>query len=183
MSVSLSELYKRFFKLGTLLLGGGYVILPLLQCEISSHYEEISDEDICEYYALSQSLPGLIAINTAVFVGYKLARLKGAIIAITGIVTPAFLAIVLIANLIGQILHLPLIMSVFAGVGIGVLALIFQAIREMWTKTIKDSFSFLVFLLAFLALTVFKISPIYIVIIGIVFGILIGFINAKRGVK
>ena len=172
------HIYKRFFKIGTLLLGGGYVILPLLQSEISAKFTQIS-----EYYAISQSLPGIIAINTAVLVGYKLAKTKGAIASITGIVTPAFLAIILLANLIAQIIHYPLIQSTFMGIGIGVLALLFQATREIWNKCILDKTSFCIFLFAFIALFALKISPVNIVITGVILGIIRGFINSKKEAK
>ncbi len=178
---SLINIYKRFFKIGTLLIGGGYVILPLLQSEISAKFIDITDDDICEYYAISQSLPGLIAINTGVFVGYKLAGTKGAIAAITGIVTPAFLAIILLANLIAQVVNLPLIQSIFAGVGIGVLALLFQAIREMWSKCVTNKGTFIIFILSFIALFGLKIQPAYIVISGIAGGLILGLIKSKRG--
>ncbi len=148
--------------------------MPLLQSEIAAKYNDITDDDICEYYAISQSLPGLIAINTAVFVGYKLSKTKGAIAAITGIVTPAFLAIVLLANLLAQIVDLPLTKNVFAGISIGVLALLFQAVREMWSKSIIDKGAYIIFLMAFIALIGLKISPIFIVISGIALGTLIG---------
>lgn len=177
------HIYKRFFKIGTLLLGGGYVILPLLQSEIGAKFNQISDDDICEYYAISQSLPGIIAINTAVLVGYKLAKTKGAIASITGIVTPAFLAIILLANLIAQIIHYPLIQATFIGIGIGVLALLFQATREIWNKCILDKTSFVIFLFAFIALFVLKISPVHIVITGVILGIIRGFINSKKEAK
>jgi len=177
------HIYKRFFKIGTLLLGGGYVILPLLQSEISAKFDNISDEDVCEYYAISQSLPGLIAINTSVFVGYKLAKTKGALAAITGIVTPAFLAIILFANLLSQIVDIPLVQCIFIGIGIGVLALLFQAVKEMWSKSIVDKFSFVIFLSAFCALWVLEISPIYIVILGIMFGLLRAFLLKQKEAK
>lgn len=177
------DIYKRFFKIGTLLLGGGYVILPLLQTEISAKFDKITDDDICEYYAISQSLPGIIAINTSVLVGYKLAGTKGAIASITGIVSPAFLAIILLANLISQIIHYPLIQSTFLGVGIGVLALLFQATKEIWNKCILDKTSFLIFLCAFVALFALKISPVHIVLTGVGLGLIKGFINSKKEAK
>lgn len=182
-TINLKDIFIKFFRIGTLLLGGGYVILPLLQSEISAKYEEISDDDVCEYYAIAQSLPGVIAVNVAVFVGYKLARTKGAIAAILGMVTPAFLAIILLANLLIKILHISFVNGVLFGVGLGVLALLFQAVVEMWQKSIKDSFSFLIFLCAFIALTLFKIFPIYIVLLGLLGGLLLGFVRHKRGEK
>ena len=183
ITISLKDIYIRFFRIGTLLLGGGYVILPLLQSEIAEKYACITDDDVCEYYAISQSLPGVIAVNTAVFVGYKLARTKGALAAITGMVTPAFLSIILLANLLTQIVHVPFVQNIFLGVGIGVLALLFQAVNEMWKKSIVDKGAFLIFLAAFTSLIVFKVFPIYIVISGIVLGVILGFIRSRRGVE
>lgn len=179
-NVSLKDIYIRFFRIGTLLLGGGYVILPLLQSEIAEKYDCITDDDVCEYYALSQSLPGVIAVNTAVFVGYRLARTKGALAAITGMVTPAFLCIILLANLLTQIVHVPFVQSLFAGVGIGVLALLFQAVGEMWKKSIVDKGAFLIFLASFTALIGFKVFPIYIVITGILLGVVLGWLRGKK---
>ncbi len=179
-TVSLKDIYIRFFRIGTLLLGGGYVILPLLQSEIASKYDEITDDEVCEYYAISQSLPGVIAVNTAVFVGYKLARTKGAIAAITGMITPAFLTIILLANLLSQIVDLSFVKSIFAGIAIGVLALLFQAVKEMWAKSIVDKGAFLIFLSSFTALIVFKVFPIYIVISGILLGIALGWLRGRR---
>ena len=71
MEKTLYQIFKTFFKVGTLLLGGGYVILPLLQSELVDKKQWIDDDELCEYYALGQSVPGIIAANTAIFVGYK----------------------------------------------------------------------------------------------------------------
>ena len=89
MEKTLYQIFKTFFKVGTLLLGGGYVILPLLQSELVEKKNWINDDELCEYYALSQSIPGLIAANLSIFVGYKLRKTAGAIAAITGIILPA----------------------------------------------------------------------------------------------
>src|SRR5699024_7914532 len=85
------NIYKTFFKVGTLLLGGGYVILPLLQSELDDKKGWSNHDELCEYYALGQSLPGIIAANMSMFVGYKLLGQKGAVAAVTGIITPAFI--------------------------------------------------------------------------------------------
>lgn len=180
---NLYSIFKRFFKIGTLLLGGGYVILPLLKAEIAEKFEEITDDDIYEYFALAQCMPGVIAVNIAGLTGYKLSGLKGAICAVTALILPAFWAIILLANIILNIAHLPAVESIFTGVGIGVLALIFQAINEMREKSVTDKFSLIVFLCSFIALMGFKISPVYVVILGIIAGIFIGLYKVKAGEK
>ena len=90
MQKSFWHIYKTFFKIGALLLGGGYVILPLLQSELSEKKDWVTPDEIIEYYALSQSLPGIIAINISIFAGYGMLGLRGAIAAILGVVTPSF---------------------------------------------------------------------------------------------
>ena len=129
MEKTLYQIFKTFFKVGTLLLGGGYVILPLLQSELVEKKNWIDDDELCEYYALGQSVPGIIAANTAIFVGYKLKRTAGALAATIGITMPAFLAIIIIAKLIEEIIRLKFIQSIFWGVGIGVVLLVFLAIK------------------------------------------------------
>ena len=101
MEKSLYQIFKTFFKVGTLLLGGGYVILPLLQSELVDKKHWIDDDTLCEYYALSQSVPGIIAANTAMFTGYKLRGTAGAFTATIGLVLPAFVSIIIIARILG----------------------------------------------------------------------------------
>lgn len=134
-------IFKTFFRVGTLLLGGGYVILPLLTHELVDKKQWMSSDELCEYYALSSSLPGVIAVNTAIFTGNKLLGLKGAIFAVTGMILPAFLTIVLLASLLAQIVNKPFVQHIFWGVGIGVITLLFFAVKEMWKKSVNDYFS------------------------------------------
>ena len=115
MEKSFYSIFKTFFKVGTLLLGGGYVILPLLTSELVDKKKWITSDELCEYYALGASLPGIIAANTAIFTGRKLLGTKGAIAAIAGIITPAFLAIVLLASILSEIVENPTVQHIFLG--------------------------------------------------------------------
>lgn len=172
MNKTLYGIFKTFFKVGTLLLGGGYVILPLLQSELVDKKQWIDTNDLCEYYALSQSIPGVIAINTAIFVGYRLRGQLGALVAIFGIVMPAFLAIVLLASMLQEIVNVSFIRSIFYGIGIGVIMLLILAVQEMWGKCVVDKFTCYVFLGAFILSACFKLSPTYIIILAVIIGIL-----------
>lgn len=154
-----------------MLLGGGYVILPLLQSELVDKKKWIDSDELCEYYALGQSVPGIIAANMSIFTGYKLNGQIGALAAVLGIVSPAFLAIVLLATMLEQIVHLGFIQSIFWGVGIGVIMLLFLATKEMWDKSVVDKFTCGVFLTAFIMSACFKISPAIIIIFAICSGI------------
>lgn len=171
MDKTLYAIFKTFFKVGTMLLGGGYVILPLLQTELVSKKGWLNNKDLCEYYAIAQSIPGIIAANTSLFVGYKLRGQLGALAALCGIVLPAFVAIIIIASILQEIMHLPFIQSIFYGIGIGVIMLILLAIMEMWNHSIVDKFSCGIFIGAFILSACFKVNPAIIIIASVIFGI------------
>ncbi len=173
MEISFWNIYKTFFKVGTLLLGGGYVILPLLQSELIEKRNWIDNDELCEFYALSQSIPGLIAANVSIFVGYKLKRIYGALAAISGMVTPAFLCIVLLARILEEIINYKFIQGIFWGVGIGVLLLIYLAVKEIWHKSVIDKFTFSIFFIVFILSACFKVSPAILIILSIIAGIIL----------
>lgn len=172
MDKSFYTIFKTFFKVGTMLLGGGYVILPLLQSELVEKRGWIDSDGLCEYYALGQSVPGIIAANISIFVGYKLKGQAGALAAVLGIVAPAFLAIILIASMLEEIVHLSFIQSIFWGVGIGVIMLLFLATKEMWSKSIVDRFTCVMFFAAFILSAGFHVSPAIIIILAIITGVI-----------
>lgn len=178
MEKSFWNIYKVFFKMGLLLLGGGYVILPLLQSELIDKRSWIDNDELCEYYALSQSLPGLIAANVSIFTGFKLSRYLGAIAALVGLITPAFLSIVIIASILEQLVRNSYIHSIFIGVGVGVVILLYLAVKEMWGRSVVDKFTWGIFLYA-LVLSVLKISPVFVILTSILFGIIYGIMKTK----
>ena len=158
-------IFKTFFKVGTLLLGGGYVILPLLTSELVEKKNWITSDELCEFYAIGASLPGISAATTAIFTGRKLLGTKGAVAATVGMVLPAFLAIVLLATILSEIINLPTTQHIFWGVGIGVIVLLFLAVKEMWKKSVNDKFSLTVYIVCtILALT--RKVPLALIIIG-----------------
>ncbi len=173
MEKTLYQIFKTFFKVGTLLLGGGYVILPLLQSELVDKKKWIDDDELCEYYALGQSVPGIIAANTAIFVGYKLRKTAGALAATLGIVTPAFVSIILIARILEEVVKMQFIQSLFWGVGIGVVLLIYLAVKEMWRKSVVDKFSCWIFFITFILSACFKAPPAALIILAIFIGLLL----------
>lgn len=183
MEKTLWNIYKTFFKVGTLLLGGGYVILPLLQSELVEKKNWISSDEVAEYYALSQSIPGLIAANISIFTGYKLAGIKGAITAVSGIITPAFLSIIILAKVLEEIIKYDFVKGIFWGVGIGVIVLLYLAVKEIWNKSIVDKYSFFIFLTVFIASFVFKISPAILIILAIISGIILQVLKDKHLIK
>lgn len=172
MDKTFYSIFKTFLKVGTLLLGGGYVILPLLTSELVDKKKWITSDELCEYYALGASLPGIIAANTAIFTGRKLLGTKGAVAATMGMVLPAFLAIVLLAAILSEIIHKPSVQHIFWGVGIGVITLLFLAVKEMWKKSVNDKFSVAIYLGCLILALSRKVSLAVIIIGALIFGIL-----------
>ena len=175
MEKSIYTIFKTFFKVGTLLLGGGYVILPLLTSELVEKKKWITSDELCEYYAIGASLPGIIAANTAIFTGRKLMGTAGAVAAIVGMILPAFLAIVLLAAILAELIAKPCVQHIFWGVGIGVIVLLFLAVKEMWSKSVVDRFSLAIYIGSLILALYGKVS-LSLIIIG---AVIAGIINQK----
>ena len=173
MKIALKDIYFEFFKLGLQLLGGGYVIVPLMKNSIVKKRKWISEEELINFYALSQSIPGVIAANISTFTGYKLRKKTGALIALLGILTSPVISIIIIASIIDKILGLSFIQSIFSYIAIAVIILIYLTVKEMWKHSVKDFSSWIIFLTSFSASFFLKISPVYIIIFAILYGIII----------
>lgn len=169
MPISFLNIFKIFFKIGAILLGGGYVIIPIMQSELVEKRGWLSEQELCDYYCVSQCLPGIIAINISILVGYKLLKTKGVFASILGMISSPFVAILLVANLINQILHISFIDGIFWGVNLSVIILIYLALKEMWQKSIVDKFSLFWFFII-LILSILKISPIILILISVALG-------------
>ncbi len=182
MLVSLFEIFKAFFKIGAILLGGGYVIVPIMNDELVKKRNWLSSDEVLDYYCVSQCLSGIIAINMAILVGYKLRKTRGAFVSLLAMTLSPFISIMLIANAIELITNIPFIESVFYGVNIAVIVLIYLAIKDIWNKSIVDKLSALWFLLIFL-LSVLKINPVILILASILSGIVLQKIKDIKNAK
>ena len=93
----LIHLFMAFARIGAFTFGGGYAMLPMLQKEVVEKYHWATEDEIMDYYAIGQCTPGIIAVNTATFVGYKTAGIPGADLATLGMITPSIIIITVIA--------------------------------------------------------------------------------------
>lgn len=159
------ELYLIFLKIGALLLGGGYVIVPILQEELSAKRNLVTKEEILDFYAISQSLSGIIAVNTCIFVGYKLKGKLGAIIALLGLLTSPFLSIIILSKILFFMQNISILEHAFWGINIAIIILIFFSAKELLPCSIIDKFTFMIFLCVFF-FTISGLSPIYSVILA-----------------
>lgn len=168
----LKELFISFFKIGAFTFGGGYAMLPIIQKELVSNKELISDEEFLDAIALAQAAPGSVALNTSVYVGYRIKGLGGAIASTMGSVLPSFIIILLIAMYFFQFRSNPIVDRVFMGIRPAIVALIVSAVYKMWVNSRKTYVKFLASI-ATLVLVVFtSLNPIWIVIAGALISVL-----------
>ena len=178
--MSLIKLFLLFAKIGAILLGGGYVIFPIMTNEFCEKRSIVSREDLLDYFALSQSLPGIIAANMSMFVGYKLRGKIGALVAIIGITFVPFWIIVLLASVISFFVNNHYVKNALFGIDIAVIALIILTIRETWQNTNKNSFYYIIFVLSLISLILLKLSPIQTILIFSICGVLVKKIAGGR---
>ena len=180
MKKSYFEIFKIFFIIGIQLLGGGYVIVPLLKKYIVDERGWMSEEELVDFYALSQCIPGIIAGNIAVCSGYKTKGILGAIMALFGLITPAFIAIIILANILTGITNYPIVQHAFSGIRVSVIILILVTIKDLWKKSVNSLFTYILFISILLALLILPVSPTLIIIISGVVALLYG---KFKGVK
>ena len=180
MKNMLLNLYLTFLKIGSLTVGGGYAMLPMMQSELVSSKQWITDEELLDYYAVGQSTPGIIAINVATFVGYKQRGILGGIVATLGIITPSIFVITALAGLISSIDEYPLVQKAMKGINVAVCALITDATLNFIRKTLKGFFSFIILAMSFVLIYFFKVPSYAIVLGAAVIGLLIYFIQKRR---
>ena len=176
----LLDLFLTFARIGVCTFGGGYAMLPLLQLEVVEKHGWATEDELMDYYAIGQCTPGVIAVNTATFVGYKRHGISGAITAKAGVIFPSLVIIIAIAAFIQQFAHLTLVQNAFSGVRIAVCALVLQSVWKMTKKSVFDLPTALIMLVTFTAVAFFGVSPVIMVLLAGTTGILIGLIRRKR---
>lgn len=179
MKTPLRDLYWEFLLLGIQLLCGGYVIVPLMQKNLIERKNWITQEELTDFYALSQTIPGILAANISTFVGYKLRGKTGAFLALTGIITAPIISILLIASVVDFLLKISYIQSIFWGVGIAVIILIFLSIKEMWKNSVFDIATWIIFLTTCFLSLFFKISPVWLIIGSVILGIIVKLVQKR----
>ena len=174
----LLEMFLAFSRVGALTFGGGYAMLPILQGEVVEKKKWITNEEMMDFYAIGQCLPGLIAVNTASFIGNKLKGTKGGYACALGVVFPSLVIITIIAAFISGFSELPVVRNAFAGIRVCVCVLILNAVVKLWKKAIIDWKTFAIFAVVFAGSTFTEISPILFVVAAALTGIVL---SVKRG--
>lgn len=172
------DLFISFGKIGLFTFGGGYAMIAFIEKEVIDNKKWVEREQFLELLTLAQSAPGPISLNTSVFVGYKVNGIKGALAAISGVVLPSFVIILLIAMFFPKIRNNPAIAAVFKGMRPAVVALILGPIFELSKGFIWKQYALAA--LAIVSILYFKFSPVYLIIAGAVIGIIYGLYKSRR---
>ena len=177
---TLIDLFFTFCRIGGLTFGGGYAMLPMIQKEIVEEKKWATEEEVLDYYAVGQCTPGIIAVNTATFIGYKVHGIIGAIVATLGVVFPSLIIITIIAALLKNFASYAIIQHAFSGIRVVVIALIISAILKLAKTSIKNSTTLIIAIIAFILVAFVNLSPIYIVIAAACIGLILKFIRGRK---
>ena len=134
----LLDLFLTFARIGVCTFGGGYAMLPILQRELVENKKWSTEGELADYYAVGQCTPGIIAVNTATFVGRGQAGIAGGIFATLGLVFPSIVIIVVIAAFLQNFMDLPWVVHAFNGVRAGVVALILSSVIKLFKTSVID---------------------------------------------
>lgn len=174
------SLFTSFFKIGIMTFGGGYAMLPMLERELVDKKKYVTMDEIMDYFAVGQCTPGVIAVNTATFIGYKRKGIIGGIVATLGVITPSILIITLLASVLQMIAGHPIVEHAFAGISVAVCALIVQAVLKLSKSGIKDWLTGVIAAVAFVLSFFFDVSPIFIIVGAGVVGVIIKTLIDKK---
>ena len=178
---SFFKLFWIFFKIGCVSFGGGFAMMPFIMREVVTRRAWVTSDEIVDIFAVSQSMPGSVAVNSIGIVGYRIYGIKGAAAGILGVVTPAFLVILIISLFFSNFKDIIYVQKAFSAVRAAVVALILYAAVKLAKDTIPDVFTAVIAVVSFAALYVFHINAIIVIAAAIIVGLICYFV--KRGEK
>ena len=173
------DLFLTFARMGACTFGGGYAMLPILQREVVERRHWATEDELMDYYAIGQCTPGVIAVNTATFIGYRLYGIPGGVAATAGVISPSLIIITIIAMFIQQFAHLAVVQHAFSGIRIAVCALVLQSVWKMTKKGVVDLPTTAILLVTFAAVAFFGVSPVIMVVLAAAAGILISMVRRR----
>lgn len=171
------ELYIAWFKMGLFTFGGGYAMLPMIQRDVVEKKKWATEDEIMDYYAIGQCTPGIIAVNTATFVGYKVKGIAGGIIATLGVVSPGLIIITIIAAFLSNFQDIVVVQQALSGIRISVCILMSVSIYKLAKKSVTNIFGITLCVLAFVMSYFTSVSTVLLVVVAGICGIIKGRIS------
>ncbi len=176
----LFKLFVIFARIGGFTFGGGYAMLPMLQKEVVEKYGWATSEELMDYYAIGQCTPGVIAVNTATFIGYKIKGIPGAIFATLGVVAPSVVIVGVIAAFISGFKDFEVVQWAFSGIRAAVVALILSSVIKLCKKSLVDIFTVIIFLAVTVLSFFTDLSPVVFVVSAAVCGLVINMSGLRK---
>ena len=174
------DMFLTFAKVGVMTFGGGYAMLPILQREVVENKGWATEEELTDYFAIGQCTPGIIAVNTATFIGQKNKGTLGGIAATLGVVFPSLIIISLLAGVIEAFSHLVLVQHALAGIRVCVCVLILDAVVKLYKKAVVDIVTLVMFIIIAVAAFFLNVSPVIFVVAAAILGIIIKTLGGKK---
>ena len=174
------DLFLTFAKVGVMTFGGGYAMLPILQREVVEKKGWATEDELADYFAIGQCTPGIIAVNTATFIGQKLKGVSGGIAATLGVIFPSLIIIMTLAGLISTVAHLAVVQHAFAGIRVCVCVLIFDAVKKLWKKSVVDKVTLGIFVVMLIGSLLTDLTPVVFIVIAGVLGVLIRMLGVRE---
>jgi chromate transporter len=179
----LIELFIVFFKLGAFTIGGGIAMLPLLQNTLIEEKKWFSKEEFMDIVAVCQSLPGVVAINMATYVGFKKKGLIGSAVSTFGVTIPSFVMILVIAKFITSLGDNSILMGAMAGLRAAALGMVVVAVIQLMPAAIKNKWAMLAAVAAFVLIAVLKVNTAYVILLFALLGIAVSFAGSRRAAE
>lgn len=176
----LLDMFITFAKVGVMTFGGGYAMLPILQREVVENKGWATEEELMDYFAIGQCTPGVIAVNTATFIGQKYKGIVGGIVATLGVVFPSLIIILFLAGVIEAFSHIVWVQHAFGGIRVCVCVLIFNAVMKLLKKAVIDKFTFAIFVIVALGSCFTPLSPVVFIVVAAFAGILVKTLGGKK---
>lgn len=176
-----ADLFLTFAKMGACTFGGGYAMLPILQREVVEKKGWATDEELTDYFAVGQCTPGIIAVNTATFIGYKYKGMLGGVLATLGVVFPSLVIITIIAAFLSNFADIPVVRHALSGINAAVVALIASSVLKLAKSNLKDAVSVCIFLVALVLAFLLKVSPVILIICAGAVGYVARTLSRRKG--
>ena len=191
------DLFLTFARIGVCTFGGGCAMLPIMQRELVENKGWATEDQLADYYAVGQCTPGIIAVNTATFVGGDQAKVTGSIAATLGVVFPSIAIILVIASFLSNFMHIQWVVHAFNGVRAGVVALILTSVIKLFKGAVKDWSTRIIYIVVLLlaaagaflpmpagvlgAILGYVCSPVLLVVLSGVAGVIIRWVKEGNG--
>jgi chromate transporter len=166
------ELYSVFFSIGLVAFGGGLAMLPLLNKSVVEQKKWLTKDELVNYFALTQTIPGIIAANVATMAGYRVNKFWGALFSLLGMITPSIIIISLIAAFLQNFQDNVYVINTLNGINIAVIALLVNLIFTL-KKNIIDWITLSIAIVTFIGVALFKINPPYFIVASAIVGLVV----------